>query len=296
MGIAITDAAGNTVHVAGGAVARVSVNDILPDADGNITLTPPIIGAASNPNLLDNWYFTDPVNQRGQTAYNTSGYTIDRWSITGDFDVSLSNNGLTFTRKSGTTGFGYSYQQMEKLDLNDVYTFSVLSDANMYIVTGSLKNVNNINQITNFGAIKIEVNGSTQHVQGVCVLNSNCHIQAAKFELGTVQTLAHKEGDTWVLNDPPPNKALELAKCQRYYNVLNPFAFLDENSDGGRHEILLQFPEMRVTPTVTIVSTQTNSENLASRQVTKNSVIIGTSTWGKRTNSFVETVILDANL
>ena len=41
-------------------------------------------------------------------------------------------------------------------------------------------------------------------------------IKAAKLELGPVQTLAHKEGDTWVLNDPPPNKALELAKCQRY--------------------------------------------------------------------------------
>lgn len=39
---------------------------------------------------------------------------------------------------------------------------------------------------------------------------------AAKLELGPIQTLAHKEGDTWVLNDPPPNYALELAKCQRY--------------------------------------------------------------------------------
>ena len=33
----------------------------------------------SNPNLLDNWYFGNPVNQRGQTEYNTMSYAIDRW-------------------------------------------------------------------------------------------------------------------------------------------------------------------------------------------------------------------------
>ncbi|MDE7262275.1 MAG: hypothetical protein K2N78_09505 [Oscillospiraceae bacterium] len=35
-----------------------------------------------------------------------------------------------------------------------------------------------------------------------------------------MQTLAHQDADgNWVLNDPPPNKALELAKCQRYQQV-----------------------------------------------------------------------------
>ena len=41
---------------------------------------------------------------------------------------------------------------------------------------------------------------------------------AAKLELGPVQTLAHQDASgNWVLNDPPPNKALELLKCQRYF-------------------------------------------------------------------------------
>lgn len=42
----------------------------------------PISGALkyrTNPNLLDNWYFGNPVNQRGQMEYSSSGYTIDRW-------------------------------------------------------------------------------------------------------------------------------------------------------------------------------------------------------------------------
>lgn len=46
--------------------------------------------------------------------------------------------------------------------------------------------------------------------------------EAAKLEFGSESTLAHKEGDTWVLNDPPPNPALELAKCQRYFARIAP--------------------------------------------------------------------------
>jgi len=43
-------------------------------------------------------------------------------------------------------------------------------------------------------------------------------IIAAKLEIGTRQTLTKPdENGTDVLNDPPPNKALELAKCQRYF-------------------------------------------------------------------------------
>ena len=42
-------------------------------------------------------------------------------------------------------------------------------------------------------------------------------INAVKLEHGPVQTLARQDASgNWVLNDPPPNKALELAKCQRY--------------------------------------------------------------------------------
>ncbi|MBD5099510.1 MAG: hypothetical protein HDT35_08220, partial [Clostridiales bacterium] len=47
-------------------------------------------------------------------------------------------------------------------------------------------------------------------------------LHAAKLELGAVQTLAHQDEDgNWVLNDPTPNKALELAKCQRYQLLIS---------------------------------------------------------------------------
>ena len=37
----------------------------------------------SNPNLLDNWYFVDPINQRGQmeyTAFNATQKQSDEYS------------------------------------------------------------------------------------------------------------------------------------------------------------------------------------------------------------------------
>ena len=40
-----------------------------------------IARGVSNPNLLDNWYFGNPVNQKGQTSYTGAGYTIDRWAL-----------------------------------------------------------------------------------------------------------------------------------------------------------------------------------------------------------------------
>lgn len=46
-------------------------------------------------------------------------------------------------------------------------------------------------------------------------------LQAAKLELGSVQTLAHKENGAWVLNDASPDFAVELAKCQT--SVVNPY-------------------------------------------------------------------------
>ena len=67
-------------------------------------------------------------------------------------------------------------------------------------------------------------------------------ILAAKLELGRNQTLAHQDEDgTWMLNDPPPDKALELAKCQRYYQIFTDRALRPTRAADFR-------PPMRVDP------------------------------------------------
>ena len=49
-------------------------------------------------------------------------------------------------------------------------------------------------------------------------INSGETLIGAKLEVGTQQTLAHQEGDKWVLNEVP-NYGEQLARCQRYYQL-----------------------------------------------------------------------------
>lgn len=49
----------------------------------------------SSRNLIDNWDYTNPVNQRGVTGtISTAGYFIDRWRLTSG-SVTLTSDGLT---------------------------------------------------------------------------------------------------------------------------------------------------------------------------------------------------------
>ena len=72
-------------------------------------------------------------------------------------------------------------------------------------------------------------------------------ILAAKLELGTHQTLAHQDAaGNWVLNDPPPDKALELLKCQRYYQVFSREDLRPDKAVDFR-------PPMRIDPALSTI-------------------------------------------
>lgn len=63
-----------------GTIENVTVTSIhgLPEALDH--LTQQMVNYRTAVNLLDNSDFRNPVNQRGQTSYNSAGYTIDRWT------------------------------------------------------------------------------------------------------------------------------------------------------------------------------------------------------------------------
>lgn len=89
------------------------------------------------------------------------------------------------------------------------------------------------------------------------ISNTNFHFIATKLEFGPVQTLAHKEGNNWILNDPPPNKALELAKCQRYQSELvvpdNTYSFISCGNATTNNTAYLAVPlpvSLRIKPVV----------------------------------------------
>lgn len=177
-----------------------------------------------NKNLLDNWYFLNPVNQR-------AGNPIDRWVGTGTINM----NGITL---SGDGASKYFLQRFESKTLDSIdgleLTASALSsNGNLYsgrhVFTKGAGQfyylINTYLQIvsTEEGYFELWTNGKYAIT-----------IVAAKLELGPVQTLAHLDSTgKWVLNEIP-NYVEELNKCRYYYRVFDTEAQRTANNWGMR--------------------------------------------------------------
>ena len=133
------------------------------------------------PNSLDNWYFGNPANQRGQSSYsNTGSYTIDRWKLTSG-SVEVVSGGITLN--------GTLVQILEASVGQTVTASALLSDGTMITPT--------YNDTTK--TFTLTATGQT--------------IKAVKLELGSGQTLAHQENGVWVLNEIP-NYEEHLIRCK----------------------------------------------------------------------------------
>ena len=154
----------------------------------------------SRPNLLDNprWdKLAYIVNQRGVSGeISDVGYFIDRWKLLDGGTVTVADGGLVL---NGTM------VQIFENDPGEPVTASVLTT-------------------TGLGTAKYNAEDKT-----FTITAEGATLLAAKLELGDGQTLAREKGGAWVLNDPPPNYATELLKCQRYQVVFN-----DEITAAGR--------------------------------------------------------------
>lgn len=183
----------------------------------------PISGAVkyrTNPNLLDNWYFGNPVNQRGQTEYTEDAtYTIDRWWLQYDTTLSVVDGGIKIGGKWDVQ------QYFENTLPNATYTLSLLykdrtgSDP-LRLIAGN-RTDGDIAQTESKDASGIlSVTFSTATSNKVYFgfagsVDNSATIIAAKLELGSTQTLAHKENGVWVLNEIP-DFGEQLRRCQRY--------------------------------------------------------------------------------
>lgn len=203
----------------------------------------------SNPNLLDNWYFGNPVNQRGQTSWTNPSnwqYSIDRWQITPSSVIALVDGGITITADF--------HQGLEKgrLEFGRTYTFSVLSsDGRLGKHTFVLTSDPNINVSFGFGYFVCYLSGGNVWFR---IYGDGSTYKAAKLELGSQQTLAHQDANgNWVLNEIP-DYGEQLRRCQRYFQVLKSGrgAGLQVNSAKCYVPISLPVP-LRTNPTVSIV-------------------------------------------
>lgn len=222
-----------------------------------------IARGVSNPNLLDNWYFANPVNQRGVTS-GTAGwneYFLDRWHGYCIYDVTkgylevgsgshpsqrIENGGsipypVTFSILFQDGTFGYQ---------------TVYADGGFSLIGANVK-----------GDADSQIHGENPYISYNNNSGSTVGIIAVKLELGTTQTLAHQdENGNWVLNEIP-NYQQELAKCQRYFvRYLNKASVSANIGSGIAYNATLFFcvlplpVPMRTTPTFSMYGVNVSNE------------------------------------
>ena len=201
----------------------------------------------SNPNLLGNWYLSNPVNQRGKTRYTANDYCLDRWwfaqwqSTGQSVDVLNGRISVCCTCESNvnnSTMIRQTLEHPEQLSNMTVTLSAKLRDVAVlgkprlviYYETGSGSagrataditdaNANSIVSVTKklpSDITKLYVtigNDANSAGKGAFLIE----IESMKLELGSVSTLA---------NDAPPKFSEQLLECQRYY--------MRYASDGGQ--------------------------------------------------------------
>lgn len=212
--------------------ARTNINAPTPYTAGDgISISGSVIAAKVQPcnrNLLDNWYFGNPVNQRDVSGtISSAGYFLDRWKLVSG-SVTISADGITLN--------GTMQQVLETAPVGTV-TVSALTQAGVGEVVPTYDSASKTVTVTADGK----------------------KLVAVKLEMGPQQTLAHQEDGVWVLNEIP-DYGEELTKCMRYLQVLA--APYDTSGNGvaigyANNTVDLWVPiplavPMRISPTPTI--------------------------------------------
>lgn len=221
-------------------------------------------GGGVNPNLLDNWFFGRPVNQRGQTEYTAGGYTVDRWKFTTDGgNVAISNGYLDIysTRQYGSYLEQKIDPELAKALAGKTVTYSVLAaDGDTAFSANMNKNGSYVDSFT-IEPHTVSYKTWTFPTDSTDVLfnfagNAAGHVRpiAAKLELGSTQTLAHKENGVWVLNEIP-DYGEQLRRCQLYRWRFCPAEYVGSaiafGISANAARALIYLPEqMRTNPTL----------------------------------------------
>lgn len=226
----------------------------------------------TNPNLLYNPWFT--VNQRGMSSYTQGtsyAYTVDRWRMY-NMTLSVSSDGITLTPNDSTLCvFSQLIENFDKL-IEKTVTISAVINGQLYSATGVFptKPSSGANRIAvSFGLDTLQLtfgaSDSYPKFEITTYDTAAITIKALKFELGSVSTLAM---------DTAPDMALELAKCQRYFQRIgvgtSNIWLAMGNGYNGNANFIIPIAPMRANPTltyanVTLASVQTTSVAIASK-------------------------------
>ena len=206
-------------------VARAAIEAHAADADIHVTATEKAAWNAvnySNPNLLINPDFR--INQRGQAEY-TSGYTVDRWYSPGKCSAAPISGGVkltsTVTASSTTHAFWQDFEfplppgkytlSLKAADVTGVWaarirTVTAAGDyVDSYYTLALREGVNKVSVDLPEGeyisAVSIGFNKGTE-------AGNSLKLAWIKLENGSLATMF-----------VAPDRAAELAKCQRFYQI-----------------------------------------------------------------------------
>ena len=226
---------------------------------------------ASNPNLLINPDFT--INQRAQTEYTITGFTVDHWFSQRFFTITPITTGIRIVPTEAISENLYGLCQKLPISTamrgND-YTLTInvattndYAHAAIYAYNAAnsvVKSSDKIKLQTGVNSVTIKkLPDTTAYIRVQFTIDSGAQpsdvleVSWAKLELGSIATPF-----------TPPDPATELAKCQRYFNSLFvgsgiPVQFIGSGIavNDSMVTILVNLPiEMRSpTPTVSLVGT-----------------------------------------
>ena len=224
--------------------------------DGNLSFTGELLNkdginletAFSNPNLLINSDFRNPINQRGASSYNSDTswnmyYTIDRWAIQHGANMVVNSSSIKLTNTSGVNPSVFLQKLENPLPL-DTYTLTI-----------------NVASIVNIPFVQLADGDGNFHTldlkQGKNVLTLTTKVASVEFAIDANQELEIE----WVKLEQgsiatpfvPRPYGEELALCQRYYQVISSLYLYCNEYNGSIsyfNGIVLATP-MRTIPTAT---------------------------------------------
>mgnify|MGYP003292624282 CR=1 FL=1 len=204
----------------------------------------------TNPrNLLDNSYFVNPINQRGQTTYTINGYTIDRWIASKAQPVIVNTDGITL---DGTNGSIVLIQRLNTLK-DGTYTVAIKVGEDIQV-----------RQYKKEGTTYTRIYTSGDYLGGYVQLLGNNGVDEVQFRANsgniiTAEWVALYEGEYTADTLPEyqyKGYAVELAECQRYYQYhqrMDLFGYTTTGSTDYCMFIDLPVP-MRIRPSVSILN------------------------------------------
>lgn len=214
----------------------------------------------TNPNLLDNWFFGNPVNQRGQTEYTGNAtYSIDRWWTQYETPLSIVDGGIKISGKWDVQQYFENTLPIATYTLSLLYKDKTGSDP-LRLLAGNRADgdISQTESKAASGLLSITFSTGTMNKVNFGFAGStdnSATLLAAKLELGDAQTLAHQDSSgNWILNEIP-DFGEQLRRCEFYRRVSTSGHYFPGAMYSDSNGVFL-FPfsgGMRVTPSIEIV-------------------------------------------